>query len=91
MNKSLKQYLKSYRFWLAIGSAIFIILENILKHFNIDLNEDDFMFVVNIVLGVFVFLGIISYPNEDDFLQNDDDKNSEKVLKNNKNNENNEK
>ena len=62
MNENLNKYFKSYRFWLSVSSALFLILENVLKHFNIDLNEEEFMFYVNIVLGFFVFLGIISYP-----------------------------
>ena len=85
MNQNLKNYFKSYKFWISISSALFLILESILKHFNIDLNEKDFMFYVNIILGFFVFLGIISYPTQNEEDGDNSIKNEENEQKNNKN------
>ncbi len=96
MNKKFKQFLKTKRFWLSIFSALFLVFENILKHFGIDVNKEVYMLVVNFVLGIFVFLGILSYSEEDCKVQDKEncnlankeekEKDSENFLENNKKN-----
>ncbi len=85
MSENIKKYLKSYKFWLSACSALFLILESVLKHFNIDLNEEEFMFYVNIILGFLVFWGILSYPKSD----NEQDDLEQKNQKDNNNSANN--
>ncbi|MBR1925637.1 MAG: hypothetical protein IJ837_02155 [Clostridia bacterium] len=64
MKFDLKTQIKTYRFWLSVSSAIFLILQGVLKLFNITISEEVYALVVNAILGVFVFLGIISSPEE---------------------------
>lgn len=79
--KDFKNYLKSYKFWLAVFSALFLILEAILKPFNVILCEESYMTFVNIILGFLVFLGIISVPQGE---QTEDELEQESIEQQNK-------
>ena len=82
MMKDFKNYLKSYKFWLSVFSALFLILEAILKPFNVILSEESYMTFVNIILGFLVFLGIISVPKDEqaqDETKQDEMKQNKKV------------
>lgn len=66
---------KSFKFWLALSSAVLILIQAVLKPFGLQLDEDVYVSVVNALLGVFVVLGIISKPNAE---TKDEDKKDEK-------------
>jgi len=64
MKLDLKTQIKTYRFWLSVSSAIFLMLQGVLKLFDITISEEIYAVAINAILGVFVFLGIISSPEE---------------------------
>lgn len=59
-----KDRLKSYRFWLSVASAIFILFQAVAKPLGLQLSEEAYMSVVNGVLGIFVVVGLVSDPGK---------------------------
>ena len=82
-----KGLLKTYTFWVAVLSGIFLLVQRILKCFGISITEESYMIAVESVLGVFVMAGILIAPpkkeeNEQETLETEDEqKENTKVLK----------
>jgi len=64
MKFNLKERFKTYSFWFAILSAVFLLIQAIGEPLGLKINEDTYMSIVNSVLGIFVVLGIISDPTD---------------------------
>ena len=64
MKFDLKERCKSYSFWLAIASALFLLIQAIGKPLGLDISEEVYMSIINAVLGIFVVFGIISDPTK---------------------------
>ena len=60
-----KKY-KSFSFWLSLFSAILILIQSVLKPLGLQISEDVYMSIVNSLLGIFVVLGFISKPQDDE-------------------------
>lgn len=64
MKFDLKERCKSYSFWLAIASAVFLLIQAIGKPLGLEVSEEVYMSIINAVLGIFVVFGIISDPTK---------------------------
>lgn len=60
---NLKQRLKSYKFWLSLGSAIFLILKVIGQNFGFSVDENIFNEIFTAICSLLVLLGIIAPPS----------------------------
>ena len=70
---------KSYSFWLSIASAIFLLVQAIGKPLGLNINEEIYMSIINAVLGIFVVLGILTYPNTTQDNENQNIKSEEEM------------
>lgn len=59
----IKQKLKTQSFWVGLSSALLLLFQALSKPFGIEISEENYISIVNAVLGVFVFLGVISKDN----------------------------
>ena len=57
-----KPMYKTYSFWLGLSSALLLLIQAIGEPLGLNINEAQYMAIVNAVLGIFVVLGIISNP-----------------------------
>ena len=62
MSFNFNQQKKSYSFWLSLASAVLLLIQAIGKPLGLEINEEIYMSVINAVLGIFVVLGIITFP-----------------------------
>ncbi len=82
MSWNIKSQIKTYRFWLAIASAVLLLIQAIGEPLGLVINEEQYMSVINSVLGIFVVLGILSNPAADANM----DKNDSTVVEDTANN-----
>lgn len=75
----LKERFKTYSFWFAVLSALFLIIQATLKPFGITISEDKVMVFINGILGAFVVAGIIQSPET---IINEEPKDKEKENQN---------
>ncbi len=65
-----KKLLKTYSFWIAVASGLFLLVQFIFKCFGISITEDGYMAVIDGILGVFVMIGILTKPPTDEDKEN---------------------
>ena len=64
--------IKSYSFWLSLASACLLLLQAVGKPLGLEINEEVYMSIINGILGIFVVLGIVTYPNVEQNQDKDD-------------------
>jgi len=52
-----KPMYKTYSFWLGLSSALLLLIQTIGEPLGLNINEAQYMAIVNAVLGIFVVLG----------------------------------
>ncbi len=67
----IKKLLRNYTFWIAVASALFLLVQFVLGLFGVTITREGYMAAIDGVLSVFVILGVITAPPK--FLQTDDD------------------
>ena len=65
--------LKTYKFWVSLSSALFLVLQTVLKIFGINLSEEAFIAFVDSILGVFVLTGFLKPKDEQEQKSKDDE------------------
>ncbi len=56
----IKKLLKTYTFWIAVASGLFLLVQFILSLFNIFITKEGYMAVIDGILGIFVMMGFIT-------------------------------
>ena len=59
---NLKAKLKSYNFWVSLGSAVFLLISLIGKQIGFTIDESAFYDIFTSICGILVILGIITIP-----------------------------
>lgn len=56
----IKKLLKTYTFWIAVASGLFLLVQFVLSLFNIFISKEGYMAVIDGILGIFVMMGFIT-------------------------------
>ena len=71
---NLKTKLKSYNFWVSLGSAVFLLLSLIGKQIGFTINENAYYDIFTSICGILVILGIITLPAGSGKIESEADK-----------------
>lgn len=78
----IKKILKTYTFWLAVASGLFLLVQFACKCFGFEISREGYMSAINGILGVFVMAGILIAPpekNEDETTQTQNETEEDKT------------
>ena len=73
MKKNLKNKISSYGFWLSLLTVIFLVVQNVLKQFGIELSSQIVVEVIALVIFVLITFGVITNTKKDNLLDIKDD------------------
>ena len=79
----MKNYFKkinTYSFWVALSSAILILVQVVGRPLGLEIDEEVYMSVVNSVLGIFVLIGIVPKGDTSTFCEDSTNTESDNYL-----------
>ncbi len=87
MKKNLKKKISSYGFWISLLTVIFLIIQQILKNFGIELSSQLIIEIISGFCFILITIGVIKNSKKDNLedikedVKSEIDKNSTKLNK----------